>query len=205
MKVKVSPFCLGRQILGYPEQGKYGGFVGPASELEALVESKFDSAVEGDRPYVRIVELVEGRDFPEGKFVTTFAKVWGKRVEIKFEQRRPGEVPVPVTFVHAPRMTARAVSVILYSREEMEREGDAITPDGDWQIVSINGRPTTVGKEPPQPFAMLRNWLSRDPNDDRGIGGSPYAGKDPNEFISELYDSMSYWANFGRAVNMTAD
>ncbi|MCM8536293.1 MAG: DUF3228 family protein [Lentisphaeraceae bacterium] len=98
--------------------------------------------------------------FPSLKCLTVDKK-WalenGATLHTDYEARNDNEVAVLVewiTGIETP--VADFVHLILYSREQMEKEGDVV--EADWAIVSIGGA-ATVEVEPMRPITAMRNAL----------------------------------------------
>ena len=186
--------------MGVSQESSIGGFTGSAAALADLLGSYHDEeAKPGFAPFVREVEI-HGADL--GKFLATFREAKpGETLTVRMEARREGELPVPVSYLIGDKEKPAAARAILYSREQLEAEGEANGLDGwvEWAVVSINLGPAD---EPMQPATLWRNyWASRNPDDPRGKGGSPHwKNKADAEFIAELARSEAYWANRGRVV-----
>ncbi len=82
-----------------------------------------------------------------------------------YESRRPEELPVLQRWfegIGAPR--AKFLDLILYSREQLEKEDkskpevERDVPDADWGIVAINGE-LQAAESPMPPATMVRNAL----------------------------------------------
>ena len=81
----------------------------------------------------------------------------GAVLHTDYEARTPEELPVLVewiTGIETP--VAEYIHLILYSKEQMEKEDDPV--DADWAIVSI-GTSSTVEVEPMRPITAMRNAL----------------------------------------------
>jgi hypothetical protein len=109
-----------------------------------------DGVVLIDQPYSN----VDGLQFFSGVVNVTPETELSPR----FAPRRPGELPfVDVLAVDAQKPEAVAVEFVLYSRDLLAADGDAV--DADYGIVSINAR-LCVEPEPMHPIAMMRNQLA---------------------------------------------
>lgn len=84
-----------------------------------------------------------------------------------YEARREGELPVLVRWFDRADVTpprATVLDVILYSREQLEREeaekskAERDVPDAEWGIVSINAE-VQFDEAPMPPATMVRNAL----------------------------------------------
>ena len=81
----------------------------------------------------------------------------GAVLHTDYEARTTEELPVLVewiTGIETP--VAEYIHLILYSREQMEKEDDPV--EADWAIVSI-GTSSTVEVEPMRPITAMRNTL----------------------------------------------
>ena len=77
-----------------------------------------------------------------------------------FEARRDGEnACVQVIVLGGEKLPAQLVDIVVYRRDVLLEDGsDAVSTGADWEIVSINARPTEE-PEPLTPMAMARNML----------------------------------------------
>ena len=81
----------------------------------------------------------------------------GAVLHTAYEARNENELPVLVewiTGIETP--VAEYIHLILYSREQMEKEDDPV--EADWAIVSI-GTSSTIEVEPMRPITAMRNAL----------------------------------------------
>ena len=81
----------------------------------------------------------------------------GATIHTAYEARNESELPVLVewiTGIETP--VAEYIHLILYSREQMEKEDDQV--EADWAIVSI-GTSSSVEVEPMRPITAMRNAL----------------------------------------------
>lgn len=97
-----------------------------------------------------------------------------------FTSRRPEEEPfIQIEAIGGAKLEAKNVVLVFYRRDLLGK--DASTVDADWELVSINARPTDED-EPPTPMAMARNQL-----------GLP--GGSPAQYTSEEWaESVRYWS-----------
>ena len=103
-----------------------------------------------------------------------------------YESRMPKELPVLTRWfegLEPPR--AEYLLVILYSREQMEKENDAV--DADWGVVGCLG--TMVPEETPlAPITMMRNALGVEE------GGSGVAiDRAAYEQAAEVWNNHAVW------------
>ena len=189
-----------RRQIGINQDSPMGGFSGSGGALLDILGGYADKeAKPGFAPFVRIVELHK-EDLKW--FLGTFREARpGETILARMESRREGELPVPVQYLLGDKEVPEAARVILYSRDQLEKEGHAGDLDDwvEWAVVSINLGPAD---EPMQPATLWRNyWASRDPEDLRGKGGSPHwKDRSDADFIAELDRATRYWANRGRCV-----
>ena len=104
----------------------------------------------------------------------------GAVLHTSYEARNENELPVLVEWISGIETpAAEFIHLILYSREQMEKEDDPV--EADWAIVSI-GTASTVEVEPMRPITAMRNALGVEE------GGSGVA------IDREAYlKSASYW------------
>lgn len=186
--------------MGVSNSSSLGGFAGQAGTLlDIICGYAEEEAKPGFAPFVRIVDI-----HPEhlGYFLSTFREAKpGETIAVRMEARREGELPVPTSYLVGDKEPPTSARVILYSREQLEKEGESEGLDDwvEWAVVSINLGPED---EPMAPATMWRNyWASRSPEDPRGKGGSPHwKDRSDAEFIQELARAEAYWANRGRVV-----
>lgn len=192
--------AFARRQLNVAQESAMGGFTGQGGPLLDILGSyPEEEAKPGFAPFVLIVEIHK-EDLKW--FLGTFRKAHaGEGITVRMEARREGENPVPVQYLVGQKEAPEAARVILYSREQLEKEGAAEGLDGwvEWAVVSINMGPAD---EPVAPWTMLRNWAaSRHPDAPDAKGGSPhYKDVSDEEFIKLLAQSMLYWADRGRVV-----
>jgi len=148
MTIKTNPFVR-RQT----KSSKFAHFEGTWEELERLTETHISEAKPGYRDGVVLVPVPPDGFFTSVVEVTTDSKLWAS-----FEPRRRGEDPlVQVTARGNAKTPAAAVDIVLY-RHDVLAEGNEHSCDADWEIVSINARPTKEDV-PMDPVTMARNFL----------------------------------------------
>lgn len=142
-------------------------------ELIALVQSNWQSCKPGNRDGVVLVPVT-----PE-KFYTGVVLIQADTpLHARLIQRREGEEPYVQVTAEGPKLPARQVDVVCYRRDALG--GDCST-DREWEIVSINARPTD-GEEPPTPLTMARNFLA-------------LPGGTPTQYSSEEFArAIIYWS-----------
>lgn len=155
---------------------KFSHFDGTWDELVALVDEHFEQAKPGYREGVKLVLV------PPERFFSGVVKV-SAATELKatFEARRKGEEPyIQVVAVEASKLPAKMVEIVIYSHDVLAADGEAST-DAEWEIVSINARPTEE-PEPMTPVAMARNFLE-----------SP-GGTRAEYTAEEFANAIEYWS-----------
>ena len=124
--------------------------------------------------------------FPELQALTIErdrAELLGAKLKCAYEARNENEVPVLVDWVEGIEPeTANWIHLILYSREQMAKEGDEV--EADWAIVSINAA-MTQEVEPMRPITAMRNALGVE----EGGSGVPINRKDYQE-------SVDFWSKY---------
>ena len=156
------------------QASRFSYFDGSWEELVALVEQHFDRAQPGCRDGVVLVPVpVEG-------FCSGVVRITPETVlKATFAARREGEEPyVQVVAVGGEKLPAMAVDIVLYKRDVL---GDEATTDAEWEIVSINARPTEE-PEPLTPTAMMRNMLELP-------GGTP-----ATYTAQQFAEALRYWS-----------
>lgn len=120
-------------------------------ELESTVEQYFHRARPGYKDGVKLVPV------PVAGFYTSIVELDAETpLKASFAPRCEGEEPfIQVTVPASRKRLANAVEIVVYSHETL---GDDASTDADWEIVSINARPTDE-PEPMTPMAMARNFL----------------------------------------------
>ena len=171
MKIGINEFVR-RQTL----DSRFSHFAGSWDELAGLVEKHFDEAKPSYRDGVLLVPVPTERFFSGVVEVTPDTPL-----KATFEARREGEDPfVQVVAVGGDKLPAKAVDVVLYSRDVREADGDAVS-GAEWDVISINARPTE-GSEPLTPMAMARNFLALP-----GGTAAEYTAK-------EFAEAIIYWS-----------
>ncbi len=132
------------------ENSQFSHFTGTWDELIELVEKNFDRAQSGYRDGVVLVPVPA-----EGFFTGVVEVNEASELLAKFEARRSGEEPYVRVLARGEKLPAEAVEIVLYRHDVL---GDDASACVEWEIVSINARPTE-GPEPMSPVAMARNFL----------------------------------------------
>ncbi len=147
MEIKTNPFTF-RQT----PSSKFAHFEGSWEELEVLTLENFEKAQPGYRDGVVLVPVPPERFFSSVVEVTRDSKLWST-----FGSRQRGEAPFLQTVARGSKAPAVAVDIVLY-RHDVLAEGNEHSCDADWEIVSINARPTKE-EVPMDPVTMARNFL----------------------------------------------
>jgi hypothetical protein len=172
MKRNVS---VGEFVRRQTPESRFSHFDGTWDELVELVETCFGQAKPGYRKGVVLVTLPAGRFFSGVVEVTPQIELCAK-----FTARRPGEAAAIVVTAAGEKLPAKVVDVVLYHRDVLKESGEPL-PKTDWEIISINARPTEE-EEPMNPVAMARNFL--------GLPGGTKADYSPEEFAKAIV----YWS-----------
>jgi len=133
------------------KESKYSYFDGNFAELVEMADDFFEEALPSGRPGVMLIPV------PVEKFYCGVVNVTPKtRLKASFSARRDGEACfIQTEAIRAKKLPAMHVDLVIYSHETL---GIDSSTDADWEIVSINARPT-IEEEPPTPMAMARNFL----------------------------------------------
>ncbi len=111
------------------------------------------------------------------------AKALGAELHCAYEARNDKELAVLVDWVTGIKPSkAEWIHLILYSREQMAKEGDEV--EADWAIVSINGA-ATKEVEPMRPITSMRNALGVE----EGGSGVPMDRK-------AYQESVDFWSKY---------
>ncbi len=163
----------------------------PDAEVIARTKSALDAgeAKQGYRDGVLVVPVA-----PQGFYTALTTLEEGDELVGSYRARREGEVPRKSTNKAATKgwvkPEAKAVDVILYASVTLEEEGTNELPaeDGNWEIISINGRPIE-GEAPIDPITLMYNHFHVPGSND---GGSA-TGMSAEEFVEALREAHEYW------------
>lgn len=154
----------------------YEGGWGP---LVQLVLEHFEEQRPGYRDGVVLVPVP-----PEGFWSSVVTLEAGDRLEGVYEPRVPGEEPRKETHVVGKRKSpAAAVDIVLY-RHDVLAENNEHSGDAEWEIVSINGRPTH-DEMPMHTATLMANHFQ--------ISGGTATHMNDAEFVAALKKSFLYW------------
>ena len=161
----------------------------PDEELIERTLAGFEQAEQGYREGVLVVPID-----PSSIFTAMVTLEEGDELVGAFVARVPGEQPRKKTYKKADenwtKPEAAAVDVILYASSTLAEDGDNDLPseDGNWEIVSVNARPT-VEKEPINPGTLMFNHFHVEGSND----GGTTTGMSDAEFVAALRESVAYW------------
>lgn len=194
MKIAIGNFVR-RQIGETVKTGKFGGYTGSEEELLKIINERVDD-IKGEI-YSMPIDIECLPETEHDKFICTHSIIGpDDLVSIKMEERRKGELPVPVTIVRRHKKdTARSVRIILYSHQAL---GSDASTDADYEVVSINCSLCDQKYEPMSEDTILRNWFARDPDDPRGFGGTFRKDWTADEVINMIYVARRFWATKAR-------
>ena len=145
----------------------FGGTRVTPEIVEELISMASSPVAEfpGYADFCKIVALSNRKEdntfmFPELKCLTVNKEEALKRgavLQTAYEARNENELPVLVEWISGIETpVAEYIHLILYSREQMEKENDPV--NADWAIVSI-GTSSTMEVEPMRPITAMRNAL----------------------------------------------
>lgn len=162
---------------------EYTHFEGDLETVRLAVLEHFDQAQPGYRDGVCLVPVPAG-----GFFCGVVELEEGDELTGSYKARRAGEEPRKEVRLRKPgakKMPCKGVDVVLYRRDVLE-EGDEDCTGADWDIISINGRPTDEPL-PIAPMTLIANHFELD--------GGTATGMSPEEFESALRESVLFWRN----------
>jgi len=157
---------------------RFSHFDGELQRVANMAKDMFSKAKPGYRDGVLLVSV------PASGFYSGVVELTAEtKLKTTFEARRKGEDPVKVTVaIGADKLPAEHVELVLYRRDVLLEEGpDAVGSECEWELVSINARPTPEA-EPMTPDAMARNFLE--------LPGGTKADYTAEEFAR----SILYWS-----------
>ncbi len=171
MKIGVNKF-----VQRQDKDSKFSHFEGEGGfeTVTALADAFFDQAKQGYKDGVLLVPVPA-----EGFFSGVVEVTSETALKATFEARRPEETPfISVVAVGAQKLPAKFVELVLYRGDVL---GSDATTDCEWELISINARPTEE-EEPPTPMAMARNFLE--------LPGGTKAEYTAEEFAK----AIAYWS-----------
>ena len=161
MTIGLTQFALGRHFDNPTFAGTQIEEIAP-EELEELCNAALANdatLVDGYAPFCKHLFL-QNTSSTKASVAMVTQENW-HLLRSGYEARRESELPVLMRWfegLDAPR--AKFLDVILYSRAQLELEGEDV-PDADWGIVSINAE-MEPSESPIPPITMMRNALGRD-------------------------------------------
>ena len=156
-------------------------FEGGLERVAELALEHFDQAQPGYRDGVCLVPVP-----PDGFFTGVVTLEEGDELVGGYRARRPGEEPrkeLRALKQGGGKLPARAVDVVLYRKDVLEEGGEDCT-GLEWDIISINGRPTEA-EMPIAPMTLIANHFELD--------GGTSTGMSPEEFEAALKESVLFW------------
>lgn len=169
---------------------------GDIADILMMCAERFELRKAGYRDGVCLIS-VPGKGF----FTGIVELEEGDQLVGEYKARREGEEPRKTTRVVKPdaqKLPAQAVDIVLYRRDVLtgrrdiitkkllEGERDEFTTDCDWEIISINGRPTK-DEMPIAPMTLIANHFELD--------GGTATGMTSEEFETALRESVLFWKN----------
>jgi hypothetical protein len=147
--------------------------------LIALVTEHFGRRQPGYRDGVVLVPVP-----PEGFWSSVVTLEAGDRLGGTYEPRVPGEEPRKETHVLGKQKSlAAAVDIVLYHHDVLA-ENNEHSGEAEWEIVSVNGRPT-LDAMPMSPGTLMANHFQ--------ISGGTATHMNNAEFMKALRESFLYW------------
>ena len=172
-------------------QSEFSHFDGSWEELLDIVECAFCNGATkpGYRDGVVLVEV------PADRFYTSVVElVDGDKFEVEYKSRQPGEEPRRSVWVVRKVMSepfgkqlAAAVDVVLY-RHDVLAEGNENSADAEYEIISINARPT-FEEQPMEVGTLMHNHFQS--------SGGTKTNMTNDQFVDALKKSFNYWKNKG--------
>jgi hypothetical protein len=148
-------------------------------QIVELVRKNFENQEPGYRDGVVLVSVP-----PEGFWSSVVTLSDGDRLEGAYEPRTAGEEPRKETHVVGKsKSPAAAVDIVLY-RHDVLVETNEHSGDAEWEVISINGRPT-LDEMPMSPGTLMANHFQ--------ISGGTATHMNDAEFVAALKKSFLYW------------
>ena len=161
---------------------RFSHYTGTWEELELLVVRHWETAKQGYRKGVILVEV------PAGRFYSSVVELSeGDELVGSFTPRRKGEDPRKVLTVRSGNKTPAAkVELVLYTSNVLVEDEDNMLPpeDGNWEIVSINASPV-AGEMPIHPMVLMHNHF--------GSSGGTLTNLPDAAFVAMLRESFEFW------------
>lgn len=136
----------------------------------------------GYRDGVVLIPLDHHMDY-EGFFSGVVCLEKGAKLVGEYAPRQEGEEPRKRTYTIGEKETARGVDLVCYRADVLD-ENDERSSDAEWEIISVNARPTR------QPMeigvgTLLANHFE--------ISGGTATGMSDEELVKQLKKSFMYW------------
>jgi hypothetical protein len=194
----VDPFCY-RQFAEHEASKGYGGtvFSNSVEEFDEVVNERYDESAlkEGYAPFCKHLFLVN--DFTDAQVnVLPITPENEACLRTKYEARNDKELPVLtrffprelVTSPETPLPVAKYLDLILYSREQINKENSSMKKEisdetAPWGIVSIKAQDVDY-ELPMTPITAMRNALGKE----EGGSGIPIDRK-------AYMEAYHYWNN----------
>lgn len=133
-------------------ESKFSHYDGAWEDLATEVMANWKNAKPGYRDGVVLVPLA-----PEKFFSGVVQVEDGVELSAQLTRRRPNEEPyLEVLARKARKLPAKAVEIVCYRKDVLEKDGDPVS-GADWDIISVNASPE--GATPMDPVTMMRNFL----------------------------------------------
>jgi hypothetical protein len=143
--------CINELAKRQTAESRFSHFEGSMDDLAKLVEASLNNAKPGYKDGVWLVPVP-----PTGFFSGVVELTEATPLKAEFSARRKGEdLYINVVAVGGEKLPAKVVEVVIYRHDVL---GDDASTDSEWEVVSINARPTEES-EPMTPVAMARNFL----------------------------------------------
>jgi hypothetical protein len=201
----VDPFCF-RQFAEMESSKGYSGTVFNISiqQFEEIVNSRFDptNLQDGYAPFCKHIFLKN--DFTDARLnVLPITKENEHCLRTKYEARNEKELPVLTRYFVRELLEemssqefpiAKYLDLILYSREQIEKENEAMGQSASsgekapWGIVSIKAQ-DVEGELPMTPMTVMRNALGKE----EGGSGVPL---DREKYM----EAFEYWKDHATVV-----
>jgi hypothetical protein len=201
----VDPFCF-RQFAEMESSKGYSGTVFNISiqQFEEIVNSRFDptNLIDGYAPFCKHIFLKN--DFTDARLnVLPITKENEHCLRTKYEARNEKELPVLTRYFVRELLEetssqefpiAKYLDLILYSREQIEKENEAMGQSASsgekapWGIVSIKAQ-DVEGELPMTPMTVMRNALGKE----EGGSGVPL---DREKYM----EAFEYWKDHATVV-----
>lgn len=161
-------------------ESPYSHYAGTEEQLLRAIEINFDRAKPGYRDGVILVSVP-----PYGFYTGLVTLESGDELTGSYSSRVPGEEPRKHLFVKrvTGKMPAKAVDIVLYRHDVLAENNEADT-DADWEVVSINARPS-LEEQPIEPMTLIYNHFE--------LSGGTKTNLSSEEFVIKLKESVLYW------------